>query len=164
MKTDSNKNPHSEHDVKSRHLVHEELPQEHEDSLIRVLHKIIRLGVKILAFLMVLVIIWGIIDILYVLYQQLVSPPFLLLEVSDIFRLFGAFMVVLIAIEIFVNIRLYLGTDVFPLQLVIATALMAIARKVIIMDFNTISAQYIYATAAVVVSLGIAYWLVAHKK
>lgn len=40
---------------------------------------------------------------------------------------------------------------------------MAIARKVIIMDFDTISAQYIYATAAVVVSLGIAYWLVAHK-
>lgn len=120
MKTDSNKRPHSEQDFKSRHLVHEELPQAHEDSLIRVLHKIIRIGVKILAFLMVLVIIWGDINILYVPYQQLVSAPFLLLEVSDIFRLIAAFMVVLIAIEIFVNIRFYLGTDVFPLQLVIA--------------------------------------------
>ncbi len=162
LDTDSNRLP--DNTEKSRHILHEELPQEHEDSLIRALHKVIRLGVKVLACLMVIVIIWGIIDIIYVLYQQLTSPPFLLLEVSDIFRLFGAFMVVLIAIEIFVNIRLYLGTDVFPLQLVIATALMAIARKVIIMDFDTISAQYIYATASVVISLGVAYWLVANKK
>lgn len=36
------------------------------------------------------------------LYQQLASPHFLLLEVGDIFRLFGAFMMVLIAIEIFI--------------------------------------------------------------
>lgn len=149
---------------KNHHIIHEELPQEHEDPLICMLHKIIRVGVKILALLMVLVIFWGIIDIVYVLYQQLMSPPILLLEVSDIFRLFGAFMVVLIAIEIFVNIRLYLGTDIFPLQLVIATALMAIARKVIVMDFGNLSPHYVYATALVVLSLGIAYWLVAHKK
>ncbi len=51
----------------------------------------------------------GIFDVIYVLYQQLASPPYLLLEVGDIFRLFGAFMVVLIAIEIFINIRLYLA-------------------------------------------------------
>ncbi|MDN3556984.1 phosphate-starvation-inducible PsiE family protein [Halomonas maura] len=144
-------------------LFHDELPKEHEDPLIGVLHRIIRVGVKVLAVLMVFVILWGIFDVIYVLYQQLISPPFLLLEVGDIFRLFGAFMVVLIAIEIFINIRLYLGTDVLPIQLVIATALMAIARKVIVLDIETVSAEYVFAIAAVVLALGVTHWLVARK-
>ncbi|MDT8895695.1 phosphate-starvation-inducible PsiE family protein [Halomonas sp. I1] len=76
-------------------LVHDELPSEHDDPLIRTLHRVIRIAVKVLAVLMVLVILWGVFDVIYVLYQLLTSPPFLLMEVSDIFRLFGAFMVVL---------------------------------------------------------------------
>lgn len=148
---------------KRQHLFHDELPKEHDDPLIGTLHRIIRVGVKVLAVLMVFVILWGIFDVIYVLYQQLTHPPFLLLEVGDIFRLFGAFMVVLIAIEIFINIRLYLGTNVLPIQLVIATALMAIARKVIVLDIEAIDAEYVFAIAAVVLALGITHWLVARK-
>ncbi|QFT85397.1 Phosphate-starvation-inducible E [Halomonas sp. THAF12] len=149
---------------KRQHLIHDELPKEHEDPLIGVLHRVIRMGVKVLAVLMVFVILWGVLDVVYVLYQQLASPPFLLLEVGDLFRLFGAFMVVLIAIEIFINIRLYLGTDVLPIQLVIATALMAIARKVIVLDIEAVSAEYVFAIAAVVLALGVTHWLVARKQ
>ncbi|MBB3192142.1 phosphate-starvation-inducible PsiE family protein [Halomonas cerina] len=152
-----------ERPVKRQHLLHDELPAEHEDPLIGRLHRIIRIGVKVLAVLMVFVILWGIVDVVYVLYRQLVSPPFMLLEVGDIFRLFGAFMVVLIAIEIFINIRLYLGTNVLPIQLVIATALMAIARKVIVLDIDEVAAEYVVAIAAVVLALGITHWLVARK-
>jgi uncharacterized membrane protein (DUF373 family) len=144
--------------------VHEELPEEHEDPLISGLHRIIRIVVKLLAILMVLVIIWGIGDVVYVLYQRLNAPPFLLLDINDIFETFGAFMAVLIAIEIFINIRLYLGSNVLSVQLVIATALMAIARKVIVLDFDDVTPDYILGIAAVVLALGITYWLLAKKK
>jgi uncharacterized membrane protein (DUF373 family) len=144
-------------------LIHEELPKEHEDPLIRVLHQIIRVCVKFLAALMVLVIIWGIGDVLYVLYERLNTPPLFMLNINDIFQTFGAFMAVLIAIEIFINIRLYLGSDVLPVQLVIATALMAIARKVIVLDLEKITSPYIAAIAAVVLALGITYWLITKK-
>jgi uncharacterized membrane protein (DUF373 family) len=43
---------------------------------------------------------------------------------------------------------------------VVATALMAIARKVILLDLGTISAGEILAIAAVVLALGITHWLV----
>ncbi len=139
---------------------HEELPTEHEDKLISFLNKMIKLAVKVLAVLMVFVIFWGVIDVIYVLYKHLMEAPFMLLDISDIFKTFAAFLVVLIAIEIYQNIVLYLRTDVLPLKLVIATALMAVARKVIIIDFNSITPMYIFATAAVVFSLGIAYYLI----
>lgn len=145
---------------------HDELPTEHEDALIAFLHKVIKVAVKILAILMVLVIFWGVGDVVYVLYQNLMAPPFMLLNITDIFKTFAAFLAVLIAVEIFQNIVMYLRTDVIPIKLVIATALMAIARKVIIIDFNTISSIYIFATAAVVLALGITYYLVGqhHKE
>jgi uncharacterized membrane protein (DUF373 family) len=75
---------------------------------------------------------------------------------------FGAFMVVLIAIEIFQNIILYLRDDVIHVKIVLATALMAIARKVIILDYDELEPMYIFATGAVLVATGIAYWFV-HK-
>lgn len=140
--------------------MHHELSTEHHDPLIRLLHRVIRLCVKLLAVLMVLVIILGVADVGYVLYSRLSTPPVYLLNVSDIFKVFGAFMVVLIAIEIFINIRLYLGSNTLPIKLVIGTALMAIARKVIVLDLANTTSTYVFAIAAVVLALGIAYWLV----
>ncbi len=144
-------------------IIHEELPEEHEDALIRFLHRIIRIAVRFLAVLMVLVIIWGIGDVLYVLYQRLTTPPLFLLDINDIFQTFGAFMAVLIAIEIFINIRLYLGTDILPVRLVVATALMAIARKVIVLDLSQTKPDYVLGIAAIVLALGVTHWLISKK-
>jgi len=142
--------------------IHEELSAEHEDPMIRTMHILIRFSVRMLAAMMTLVILWGVADVLYVMWQKLLlSEPRFLLTVNDIFQLFGAFLVVLIAIEIFINIRLYLGTDTFPVQLVTATALMAIARKVIILDFEVVDAMTILAMAAVVLALGVTHWLLS---
>ncbi|MFO7761382.1 MAG: phosphate-starvation-inducible PsiE family protein [Desulfobia sp.] len=140
-----------------------DLHLKHEDATIRFLHRIIRIVIKILAVLMVLVIVWGIGDVIYVLYQRLTQPPYLLLQINDILATFGAFLAVLIAIEIFINISMYLSTDIIPVRLVVATALMAIARKVIIFDFERTTPPYIYGTAAVVLALGITYWLITKK-
>ena len=72
-------------------------------------------------------------------------------------------MVVLIAVEIFINIRLYLGTNILPIQLVIATALMAVARKVIILDLDVTSPNAIVGIAAIILALGVSYWLISQK-
>jgi len=139
--------------------IHDELPTKHDDPLVGVLHRLIKIAVKILAVLMVDVIFWGVVDVAFLLYKKLLTPPYFMLSISDLFVLFGAFLVVLIAIEIFQNITLYLSTNVIPVKLVIATALMAIARKVIVFDYDKLEPMYIIATGIVIFSLGITYWL-----
>ncbi len=124
----------------------------------------IRMAVRALAVLMTGVIVFGVADVVFVLYQRLMAEPRGLLQISDILATFGAFMAVLIAIEIFVNIISYLREDVIHVRIVLATAMMAIARKVIILDYNTTSPQYIYATAAVVAAMALAYWLVVRER
>ena len=134
-----------------------------DDPLLRFLHRVIRWAVRGLSVLMVMVIIWGVLDIVWVIYGRIIRPPYGLLRMNDILFTFGAFLVVLIAIEIFLNITLYLREDIIHIKLVIATALMAVARKVIVFDYKELDPQYIYATAAVVLALGITYWLVTKK-
>ena len=134
-----------------------------KDPFIRLLHTVIRFGVKVLSVLMTLVILWGIGDVVWIMIRRLSQPPYFILRISDILFLFGAILVVLIAIEIFLNISLYLREDVIHVKLVVATALMAIARKVIVFDYKELSPQYVVATGAVVLALGITYWLVLKK-
>jgi uncharacterized membrane protein (DUF373 family) len=142
-------------------------PLEHQaenEPLVRGLQWAIRMAVRALAILMTGVIVFGVADVVYVLSKRLLAEPRGLLQISDILATFGAFMAVLIAIEIFVNIISYLREDVIHVRIVLATAMMAIARKVIILDYNTTSPQYIYATAAVVAAMALAYWLVVRER
>ena len=131
-----------------------------EDPIIRVLKRVNRSAVRVLAVLMTAVILWGVFDVVYVLYEHLSSPPFMLLKIEDILNTFGAFMAVLIAIEIFVNIAIYLEENVIHVKIVMATAMMAIARKVIILDLKETTYEMVFAIAAVVLAMGIGYWLV----
>ena len=142
---------------------HSSLDKDDKDLYIRMLNKWIRWGVKILALIMVLIIFWSIFDVIWVFIKRLATPPLFVLKVADILSLFSAILVVLIAIEIFFNITLYLREDVIHVKLVVATALMAIARKVIVFDYKELSPQYIYASGAVVLALGITYWLLSKK-
>jgi len=157
--TDTAEAPVSTGGPGEKHELHQELPVDHPDPLFRILHQVIRLAIRILAVLMVAVILWGVADVIYIIYDRLLQPPVFLLDINDIFYTFGAFMAVLIAVEIFINIRLYLGTNVFPVQLVVATALMAIARKVIVLDFDSLTPMYLLGIAATTLALGITYWL-----
>lgn len=142
-----------------------------EDSkLIKAMGLVIQYVAKVIAVIMVFVIMWGVADIVYVLYQRLMAPPFMLLEIKDIFATFGAFMAVLIAIEIYHNLILYVRdshNSRLAVEIVLGTALMAAARKVIIFDYNEMDYNYVYATGAVILALSVAYYyivIVSNKK
>ncbi|WP_295539057.1 phosphate-starvation-inducible PsiE family protein [uncultured Thiohalocapsa sp.] len=138
---------------------HEEFPIRAPDPVLRLLHRVLRLATYLLAIAMVVVILEGVASVIHTLYVHISRPPFFI--VPDIVKLFGVFLAVLIAYEIFANITLYLRTDVFPVKLVVATAVMAIARKVIILDMEAYSALDLVGIGAVVLALGIAYWLIS---
>lgn len=133
----------------------------HDNDLMMVLlRRLINFAVRILAVVMTVVIFFGVADVIWVLYQQLIKEPYMMLTISDILATFGAFMAVLIAIEIFVNITIYLRNDVIHVKIVLATAMMAVARKVIILDTDKLEVEYVYALAALVAATSLGYWLV----
>lgn len=131
-----------------------------DEPLLRRLRGVIRFAVRVLAVLMTIVILFGVADVVWVLYQRLLKAPVGLLQISDILATFGAFIAVLIAIEIFENITVYLRDDVIHVKIVLATALMAIARKIIILDLQETEPLHVFGIAAVALAMSIGYWLV----
>ena len=145
----------SEHE----HNGHQELPTQATDPVLRVLHRIMHLATYVLAIAMVVVILEGVVSVMHTLYLSMTTPPFFL--VPDIVKTFGAFLAVLIAYEIFANITLYIRSDVFPVKLVVATAVMAVARKIIILDMDEYTALDLIGIGTVVLGLGVSYWLIS---
>lgn len=138
---------------------HQELPTNERDPILRWLHRVMRAAAYVLAFAMVLVIMVGVVSVLHTIYLNLATSPYFL--IPDIIKTFGAFLAVLIAYEIFSNITLYIRSDVFPMKLVVATAIMAISRKIIILDMEDYSALDLVGMGSVIVGLGLTYWLIS---
>ena len=133
-----------------------------KEPLIIALQQVIYWAVRLMAIMMVVVIIMGVVDVAWTLYQRVFDAPRFVMTIPDILATFGAFMAVLIAIEIFINITIYLREDVIHVKIVIATALMAVARKVIILDMEEAVPLDLFGLAALVLAASLAYWLV-HK-
>ncbi len=143
--------------------IHEELSLDQEDKFIFFLHSMIRFAVKALALLMMLTVLWCVLDVVVVIYKEILSQPITALGKSEILHVFGSFMMVLIAVEIFINITLYIRNDVIPVKMVVATALMAVARKIIVFDYHDVSAMHIIGTGILVIALGGSYWLLERE-
>jgi uncharacterized membrane protein (DUF373 family) len=77
-----------------------------------------------------------------------------------LFTIFGLLLNVLIAIEILENVTAYLRKHVFQIELVIATSLIAVARKIIILDLEKTTGINLMALAATILALAAAYWVV----
>ena len=142
---------------------HNELDPDHEDWVVRYSNRIIRQGVRLMSLVMVLVILLAIGDAAYAIAIRLMEPPHFIINASDLLAIFGTALIVLIAIEIYTNVTLYLTKDVIHVKLVVATALMAVARKVITLDDKQLEPMYFFAYAALGLAFGVTYWLIARK-
>ena len=79
---------------------------------------------------------------------------------AELFQLFGLFLNVLIALEILENISAYLKKQVIHVELVLVTSLIAVSRKIIILDLEKKDSNDLIALAVAVFSLSISYLIV----
>lgn len=114
---------------------------------------------KVLSLVMALVILVAIGDLIIVLFQLLLSPPLGFFN-KTLFEIFGIFLNILIALEILENISVYLRQHVILVELVVVTSLVAIARKIIILDLKKVEGEEIIGLAIAILSLSISYWII----
>lgn len=114
---------------------------------------------KVLSIAMVVVILVALFDLGVFLGQEIFSGSRAFLE-ATLIELFGLFLSVLIALEILENITAYLQRHVIQVELVIATSLTAVARKIIILDLTKVTGIDLIGLAIAIFSLAISYWIV----
>jgi uncharacterized membrane protein (DUF373 family) len=79
---------------------------------------------------------------------------------SNLFKIFGLFLNVLIALELLENITAYLKKHVIQVELVIVTSLIAVSRKFIILDLEKTSGIDLLSLGVASFSLAISYWVI----
>jgi uncharacterized membrane protein (DUF373 family) len=113
---------------------------------------------KILSLLLVVVIGVAVFDLGWVLFQSIVVSR-MVLSGKTLFGIFGLFLNVLIALELLENMAGYLQKNVIQVELVIVTAMIAIARKIIILDLDKISDLELVGLAMAMFALAGSYWV-----
>jgi len=116
---------------------------------------------KALSLAMVVIILITVWDLFVFLFQTIIEDiqdPGHLTE--QLIAIFGLFLNILIALEVLENITAYLRNHVVQIELVIATSLIAVARKIIILDLGKVDGLQLIGLAIAIVSLSFSYWLV----
>lgn len=118
-----------------------------------------RLIVFSLISMMALVVLLATVDLGWIIVQDIITPPRFLLEIGEVLDIFGFFLLILIGVELLETIKAYLVEHAVHTEIVLEVALIAIARKVIILDVKEISALGLIGIAALVITLAVAYRL-----
>jgi len=110
-----------------------------------------------LIFMMIVVVLISTIELAYIIAMDIISPPIFWLEIDDLLDIFGFFLLILIGVELLETIKAYLAHKVVHSEIVLEVALIAIARKVIILDVKDYSGLVIVGIASLVISIAVAY-------
>jgi len=123
----------------------------------RIFERIVVMG---LLGMMMLAVLASTIELAFVLAQELIEQPLVRLNVDEMIRVFGFFLMVLIGLELLETIKAYLKEDRVHAEVVFLVAIVAVSRKVIILDYKETQAGLLFGMSALIVALGIGYFLV----
>lgn len=115
---------------------------------------------KVLSLAMVVVILVAVYDLLRFLITDLVITEPTGRFSTTLAKIFGLFLNVLIALEILENITAYLKKHVIQVELVVVTSLIAVSRKIIILDLEKTTGIDLIALAAAILALAVSYWII----
>lgn len=116
-----------------------------------------------LLIFMAVVLIIATIEVGIVLIKGLVNPTTcggFIIDISDTIKIFGLFMNVLIGLELFETVKLYLKEHVFHGEVILLVSLIAISRKVIILDFSKEEPLTIISMALLIGTISLGYYLI----
>jgi len=128
------------------------------------LDKFQKIIISILTILMGLVVMLATLELIYVIAFEILSPPLVLLDADELLEIFGYFLLILIGIELLETFSIYLHERAINVQVVLLVAMIALARKVIILDAEEIPSLNLIAIGFIILALAAGYYLVKRSQ
>jgi uncharacterized membrane protein (DUF373 family) len=128
-----------------------------------ILKKFERIIVLALIGMMMVVVMLATIELGWIIIKDIISPPVVLMEIEELLEIFGFFLLVLIGVELLETIKAYLVEKVVHVEIVLEVALIAIARKVIILDLEKYGSLTLLGIASLILSVAVAFYAVKKR-
>jgi uncharacterized membrane protein (DUF373 family) len=126
--------------------------------------KVQKITVLALAGMLVIVMLLSTVHLGVLIAQEIWKPPRWLIAVQGLLEIFGYFLLVLIGVELLETLKAYVKKDAIHVRVVLEVALIAMARKVIIEEPNTVPSLTLFGIAALILALGIAFYFERQAK
>jgi uncharacterized membrane protein (DUF373 family) len=113
--------------------------------------------------MMILVVLLSTVELGWIIIKDILTPPIILLDINELLEIFGFFLLVLIGVELLETIKAYLLEKVVHVEIVLEVALIAIARKVIILDLEKYDSLTVLGMAGLILAVAVAFYVVRRK-
>jgi uncharacterized membrane protein (DUF373 family) len=128
--------------------------------MVEIVNKFERVIYAALIAMLVVVLCFAVVELVWLLITSLVNEPPLLLENRELVTVLGAFLLVLIGVELLDTILAYFKENAIHVEIVVLLAIIAIARKVILLDPSAIDAMELVGIGVLVIALSGGYYLI----
>lgn len=119
-----------------------------------------RIIIHALIVMMAIVLLLATIELAYNIVLSIINPPLFLLEFEELLDLFGIFLLVLIGIELLDTIKVYFKRNVVHVEVVVLVAIIAISRKVIVLEPGDYEPGTLLGIGIIILALAISYFLI----
>lgn len=111
---------------------------------------------------MTIIVAIAIVELGIILYLDLFDPTddVLFLEIDELFRIFGFFFIILIGFELIETVEMYFKDNVIHAEVVLLVAVIAVSRKVILLDLEKYDPIAIIGLGIIIIALGGCYSLI----
>lgn len=129
---------------------------------VSLVHSVKRLMSFIVLILMTIIVAISIVELGILLYTDLFDPTddVLFLEIDELFRIFGFFFIILIGFELIETVEMYFKENVIHAEVVLLVAVIAVSRKVILLDLEKYDPLAIIGLGVIIIALGGCYYLI----
>jgi len=124
---------------------------------LRLFEKYVVMG---LLLMMVAVVGLSTVELGIMLVEEFLNPPAYLLNIDQLLKIFSFFLLILIGLELLETMKAYLDDSTVHVEVVFLVAMIAIARKVVILDATKVNALTLVGVASIILALAGGYLLV----
>jgi uncharacterized membrane protein (DUF373 family) len=122
------------------------------------LNKAQKLIALTLAVLLVIVVSLSTMHLAFLIAEEIWKKPRFVIPVQGLLDIFAFFLLVLIGVELLETLKAYLRKDGLHVRIVLEVAMIAIARKVIILEPDGVPGLTVLGLAALILALGVAFY------
>jgi uncharacterized membrane protein (DUF373 family) len=111
-----------------------------------------------LAILLIVVVTLATVHLGTLIAEEIWKPPRFLIPVQGLLDIFAFFLLILIGVELLDTLKAYVKKDAIHVRLVLEVALIAMARKVIIVEPDSVPGITLLGIAAIILALAVAFY------
>jgi len=131
--------------------------------MLKFLKKFERIIAFILIGMMSLVIIFSVLELGWTIAKDIIDNfkgPLNFMVLDNLLAIFGLFLLILIGVELLETMKIYLREDTVHIEVILLVAIIAIARKAVVLDLEKVDALTIMSLGVLVIALAIGYYII----